>query len=285
MSSVLRARYRHGDFALTTPRPSSFPDGRSVFGEPAARFPDRPARPTTLSSHGCATRMSLCRTLSPPGCPRDEFVFATTPSSQCPARSVRRVHALATRLPAPRVCTPRSPRPFARSKSWSCSPPHPPVATEHEFVVCTPRRSITRTSSRSASTAASHSYLCDGPPLRRFPDEAKLARCVPEPRVPIRRSRTCVRVPGIRAEPRLPAIRWPDPRRARSPSSFLRDERAASSRPRLPERTRSALARAVSCGTSGSRCDARFAKLPSRFRHRGRRALRTVYRTIRAPRA
>jgi len=144
--------------------PSGCPDNGSVFGERAVRFPDRPTRPTTPSPHGCATRTSLCRTLSPPGCPRDEFVFATTPSTRCPARSVRRVHALAIRSPAPRVCAPRSLRPFARSKSLPCSPSHHPVATDDEFVVCTPRYSVTRTPSRSASAAASHSYLCDGPP-------------------------------------------------------------------------------------------------------------------------
>lgn len=85
-------------------------------------------------SRGAPRNRSVASTLSLRGCPRLEFAL----------------HALFGRLHGRRVC---------RVHALLA-----PVARVEEFVVCTPRPSVARTSSRSASTTAPQSYLCSRPP-------------------------------------------------------------------------------------------------------------------------
>lgn len=97
-------------------------------------------------------------------------------------------------------------------------------------------------------------------------------------RLPVR-SASALRSPETRSSPaRVPARnfrRVREPQRARSSCSLLHAERATSNGARSPENHRSALGRAVSCTSSGSRCDA----VAVRAVARRTAASRTAYET------
>ena len=182
------------------------------------------------------------------GAPRDRSVASTLPRHGCPHLEFA-LHALFARLRGRRVCrVHRLVFRLRRKMSLSCA---------------RLRRSVSRTPSRSASTAAPHSYLCGRPP-RSVPRTTELARCVPrlsrvrarpKPNLQTRARNPCRTSVARDSVTRLSSR--PDPQRSRGSCSFPHDS-TGHFEPRsvAREHLRSALGHAVSCGTSGSRCDA-----------------------------
>jgi hypothetical protein len=241
--------------------------------------------------------MSLCRTLSPPGCPRDEFVFATTASSQCPAKPLRRVHALGSRLPAPRVCAPRSLRRLRRRRvcrvhALSCWLPSAKVRRVHAS--CSVARARVGTRPPPASRRCLHDrppklgpprleHERSGPAFGRILRSSEASDCSAAPsrgasgcpvaptsgrsgfsgaRVVRVRSAVSCRANGpLRSFSRLPEIL-----EARSPCSCLLDERVAV---RSMSRSQSCLCdRSIANGGASSGCAARCARRALWSRHR-----------------
>lgn len=97
--------------------------------------------------------MSLCPSLSPHSCLRDELVFTTTPAPTVP----HGIESAASTLPphgCPRVelVEALSLRRFATPKSWSCSHSHAPVAWAVSLSCARLSSPVARAQSRSATS-------------------------------------------------------------------------------------------------------------------------------------